>query len=151
VQASYVSKVAGYAHRGDRVELRRLLKGLAFAVAAVGAATVITAALVGPELVVLIYGAEYVVGRDAAVLVALGVVLYLAAAVTNDVAVALGEFRWVQASWVTGALVAGGIVASVDEILLRSTVPLIVGSVAAASLLGGAVIRSVRANDRVPA
>ena len=148
LQATYVSKLATHAHLGELVELRRLLKGLALAVAVVDAATLSVAVMIGPELITFIYGEQYVVGRDATVLVALGVVLYLAAAVTNDVAVAIGAFRRVQVAWVAGAIVACGIAVGVDDILLRSTLPLIFGSTVAASVLCGAVVRSAKTSRR---
>lgn len=141
LQASYLSRAARHAHRGEVRALRRLLGGLAVAVAAVGGATVAAAATIGPALIAIVYGKEYAVGRSMTVLVALGAALFLAAVVANDVAVALGAHRFVQAAWLCAAAAAVVTATIVPGLLLRSALPLVVGAAAAGALLVPHILR----------
>lgn len=138
-QAAYVGRVATRAHAGDLVGLRRLLGRLAALVAAVACLTVVGAAVVGPQAVRLVFGAEYDISRGAATLVALGVAAYLVASVSNDVAVALGEHLRLGLAWATGIASACLVAALVPDLVLRATLPLLVGSVVAAAVLLPAV------------
>jgi len=144
VQASYLSKIAVRSHRRDVAGLRRVLLALATAVGAVAALTIVGAAAVGPPVIQLIYGPSYVFSRAGAVLVALGVCVYLAAAVANDVAVAIGAHTHVRGAWFAGVGAAAVAIVSVDDLLLRSTLPLVVGAAVAGAVLASPVIRSVR-------
>lgn len=144
VQASYLSKIAFRSHEGDVAGLRRMLLRLVAAVAAVAGVTLAGAVLAGPQAIRLIFGPSYEIGRGAATLVAVGVSVYLAAAVANDVAVAIGAHAHVRAAWVAGVLAAAVVVVSVDDLVLRSTLPLVVGAAVAGSVLASPVLRSVR-------
>jgi O-antigen/teichoic acid export membrane protein len=144
IQATYLARVAQAGHEHDSARLRRTLTALAGLVTAVGCATVLFAAAVGPLLVQLIYGESFDISREAAVLVAVGVALYVIATVANDTNVALGHHPRVAVSWLAAVVTGALSMALTDSLLLRSTLPLIVGSlVAAASLITG-VRRTVR-------
>ena len=93
----------------------------------------------GPQAVRLVFGAEYDISRGAATLVALGVAAYLVASVSNDVAVALGEHLRLGLAWATGIASACLVAALVPDLVLRATLPLLVGSVVAAAVLLPAV------------
>ncbi|MCR6491774.1 lipopolysaccharide biosynthesis protein [Cellulomonas sp. P24] len=144
VQASYLSKIALRSHRRDIAGLRRVLLALATAVGGITVLTIVGAAAVGPQVIRLIYGPSYEFSRVGVVLVALGVCVYLAAAVANDVAVAIGAHSHVRGAWFAGVAAAAVVVASVDDLLLRSTLPLVVGAAVAGAVLASPVIRSVR-------
>lgn len=147
-QAAYVGRVAARAHSGDRAGLDRLLRRLAGIVAVVAVLTVAVAAAAGPPIIRLVFGAEYDVSRGMTTLVALGVAAYLMTSVTNDVAVALGEDRRLARAWLAGILVAGVVAAGIPDLVLRSALPLLVGSVVAATLLMPAVQERLVARSR---
>jgi O-antigen/teichoic acid export membrane protein len=144
LQATYLARVAQAAHQHDSARLRRTLTVLAGLVTVVAAVTVLAAAAIGPFLVRLIYGESFDIPREAAVLVAVGVALYVLATVANDTNIALGHHPRVALSWLAAVAAGALTMALTDSLLLRSTLPLIVGSlIAAASLLTG-VGRTVR-------
>lgn len=149
-QATYVGRVAGRVHRHDAAGLRRILVRLAGAVAVTCVVTVMGAASVGPAAVRLVFGTGYDITRGGAIVVALGIAAYLVASVTNDVAVALGVHQRIGPSWIAGVGAAALVAVLVPDLLLRSTLPLIVGSVVAAALLGPAVRARLQAGLALP-
>lgn len=142
-QAAYVGRIAHRAHTGDTAGMRRLLVRLAGLVAAAASGTVLVAAAAGPPVIRLLFGHEYAISRSVATMVALGVAAYLVASVTNDVAVALGEHRRLWPAWMIGSVAAALVAVTLTDLVLRSTVPLLVGSVVAAALLLPVVRRRV--------
>lgn len=151
LQATYLNRLAGGVHRGDRVAVRRLLLLLAGAVGAIAAIVVIGAATVGPWAVRTLFGHEYAVTRTAAVLVAVSVATYLVASVANDASVAVGAHRRIALAWPIGVAVAAGMVAILGDLVVRSTVPLAVGAVVAAGILLPGIARHVRTPGAPPA
>ena len=143
-QAGYVGRIAAIAHQGDSQRLIQLLTRLAAGVAALGLATFVVAVAVGPQLVRLLFGRNYEITRSAAALVAGGIAVYLLASATNDVAVALGLHRFSGPAWVGGAAAAVALALGVPDMLLRSTLPLLGGSVVAAGVLLPAVLHRMR-------
>ncbi|NMR20859.1 lipopolysaccharide biosynthesis protein [Cellulomonas fimi] len=143
-QASYVARIASYAHRGQRAELRRLLTVLAGAVLVVGSVSVLVAGVWGPPLVSLVFGPGYTVSWTMTLLLASGVAVYLVASVSNDVAVALGAQRRLGVAWVVGAAGAALVAVVVPDLVLRSALPLVVGSVVAGALILPDVVARVR-------
>jgi O-antigen/teichoic acid export membrane protein len=144
LQATYLARVTQAAHQRDRARLRRTLTVLAGLVVVVATLTVLAAAAVGPFLVRLIYGESFDIPREAAVLVAVGVALYVLATVANDTNVALGHHPRVALSWLAAVVAGAGTMALTDSLLLRSTLPLIVGSLVAAASLVTGVARTIR-------
>jgi hypothetical protein len=77
-------------------------------------------------------------------LVAAGVGLYLIAWVANDVSVAVGARGRAAVTWLAAA-VAGAVPAIVvSDIVLRTTLPMIVGSAVAAAAVVPLVMRTLR-------
>lgn len=139
LQGAYVGAVARLAHARD-AGLGRLLRRLAALVGVTAAATLAVGAVAGPALLSTLFGPGYDVDRTTAAVAALGVACYLVASVTNDIAVALGEHRRLVPAWVGGVLVATLAAALVPDLALRTTVPLVAGSVTATAVLAPAVL-----------
>ena len=135
MQASYVARVARQSHAGQQAALRRTLTVLGVFVGSMALVTVLGAALVGPEIIGLVYGESFRLDRGTTVLVAVGVGAYIVASVSNDVTVALGSHGTIARSWVIG--VASGAVPLVigTGIVAKSTLPLILGATVAGVLL----------------
>ena len=151
LQATYLTRLAGGVHRGDRVAVRRLLLLLAGVVGAIAAIVIIGAATVGPWAVRTLFGQDYAVTRRAAVLVAVSVSAYLIASVANDASVAIGGHRRIVLAWPIGVLVAAGAVAVLGDLVVRSTLPLALGAVVAAVVLLPGIARHIRPPGGDPA
>jgi O-antigen/teichoic acid export membrane protein len=144
MQATYLARVAGHARRHEISALRRTLALLTSLVAGLVVLTILAAAIIGPWLVRVVYGPSFVVTREATVLVAAGVALYVVASVANDVNVALGRHPRIALAW-SGALLAGAVaVVLSDTLLLKATLPLIVAALLAAMVLVAGVVRAIR-------
>ena len=148
LQGAYVGAVARLALGADP-GLGRLLRRLAGLVGATALATLAVGALAGPALLSALFGPGYQVGRTTAAVAALGVALYLVASVTNDVAVALGEHRRLGPAWIGGVLAGAVTAVVVPDLALRTTLPLVVGSVVAVAVLAPAVLARLHRTSQV--
>lgn len=141
-QATYVARVAAEAKAGHLAAVGRFVAKLGVVVAACAGLATAVAWLLGPVVVPLIFGASYTVSPGVAALVTAGVGIYLLAAVSNDIAVALGAHRAVAVAWPLGVLAAGAAFAlltgSLEE---RASWPLIIGGLVAVTLLAPAILR----------
>ena len=151
LQATYLTRLAGGVHRGDRSAVRRLLLLLTGAVGGIAALVVAGAAALGPWAVRTLFGHEYAVTRPTAVLVAVSVAAYLIASVANDASVAVGAHRRIVLAWPIGVLAAAGAVAVLGDLIVRSTLPLALGAVVAAVVLLPGIVRHFRTPGGDPA
>jgi O-antigen/teichoic acid export membrane protein len=117
---------------GLRLAVRRLL-ALVGSLAVTAAAG---AALVGPQLVRLLFGAAYDVSHTTMGLLGLGTGVFMVAVAASDVTVSLRGHRQVAVGWVAGLAVAALSVLVFQDFLARVTGPLIVGSAVVAVVLG---------------
>jgi O-antigen/teichoic acid export membrane protein len=150
LEALVVPRIAELALRGDVPVLVAAVRRLVLLVAALGAATVLGSALAGPALVSLMFGADFTVSHTTMALLGLGTGVFMVAVALSDVTVSLGGHARMALSWVAG-LVAGALsLLVIPSFDLQVTLPLVVGSVVAAGLLGRAA--QVRVQDlAVPA
>ena len=144
MQASYLARIAGQARRGDVGGVRHTLLILGVVVVALATVTVLGAALIGPELIGLVFGASFVLSRGTTVLIALGVACYVVATVSNDTMVALGRHRTVALAWPLGVAVGLAVVVLGSDLEVRSTLPLIVGAGVAGAVLLTTIVRVTR-------
>lgn len=143
-QAAYLSRIAALSQARDSHGLRVLLAVLAALVGTVAAVTFAGAWAIGPQLVALLFGPGYDVTRTMVALAGLGIALYLSASVLNDVAVALRARRAVATAWPTGAVLAVAAYLVPSDVVVRATLPLVVGAATAATILLPAVVTRVR-------
>ena len=98
-----------------------------------------------PAPVSLMFGAGFTVSHTTMALLGLGTGVFMVAVALSDVTVFLGGHARMALSWVAG-LVAGALsLLVIPDFDLQVTVPLVVGSVVAAALLGRAA--QVRVQD----
>jgi O-antigen/teichoic acid export membrane protein len=116
-------------HTGDRAALRRILAGLAVGLAALGAAALALGYFVGPLLVGLIFGDQYVLGGRDVALLAVGVAGYIGLVLVTQVLVAAVRHRLVAVSWLAGVVVAALILATVPDLLLGAELAFLAGSI----------------------
>jgi O-antigen/teichoic acid export membrane protein len=145
-QATYVGRIATAHHRHEYERVRRLVTLVAGAVGAMAVLTVLGGVMVGPQLVRVVFGPDYVVGRVTCALVAAGVGVYLIASVANDISVAVGVHGRAAVTWLLAA-VAGAVPAlMLNDIVLRTTLPMLVGSAVAAAALVPRILRTSRSD-----
>lgn len=113
---------------GDRTALRRVVGQLASAVALLGTLAVLLGLTVGPTLVGLIFGDQYVLGGRHMALLALGVASYVGLVIVTQVLVASARHREVAWSWLAGVAVGAVVVLVVPDLLLRVELAFLAGS-----------------------
>lgn len=133
LQATYVARIAALVAAGDP-RAASWVRAVAALSWAAGGACLAGMVLLGPWSVALLFGEQFAPGRTTCAVVGAGVGLFLVATVANDLAVAVGRFRWVGATWLVA--VAVGLVA-VLPLSGRDAplVPLLVASALAAAAL----------------
>lgn len=146
-QAAYLPRVASAHHRRDRAAVRRVVTSLAAAVIVAGALAVAGAWLVGPWLVAISFGPRFTVTGGTAAVLALAVAGYLAAAVANDIAVALGRYRAAATAWLVGLAVALPCALLLGDVTQRVAVPMLAGSTAALAVLATVIASSTREGE----
>ncbi len=135
VQPLYLPRVARTAVSGDPRRLRDEVRALLVTVGALAATSVLAAGWVGPGLLVALFGDDFDLGRGRAALVALGFALFVVALVCGDLTVAVGHPVSVARAWVAGLVVGGASLLVLDDVALRTTLPLALGSLAATGAL----------------
>lgn len=99
LQASLLPRLVDASELGDRRTFDRTLRQLLAVVAGLGVLALTAFALVGPQVVRLLFGASYVVGRVDLVVLALSSVLLLLAALLQSAALATSGHRTVAVAW----------------------------------------------------
>jgi O-antigen/teichoic acid export membrane protein len=115
-------------YTGDRATLRRVLAGLAVGLATLGAAALALGYFVGPLLVGLIFGDQYVLGGRDVALLAVGVAGYIGLVLVTQVLVAAVRHRLVAVSWLAGVVVAALVLFTVPDLLLGAELAFLAGS-----------------------
>jgi O-antigen/teichoic acid export membrane protein len=135
VQPLYLPRVARTAATDDPRRLRSEVRALLVTVGVLAVITVLAAGWLGPGLLVALFGDDFDLGRGEAILVALGFALFVVALVCGDLTVAVGHPMSVARAWVAGLVVGGASLLVLDDLALRTTLPLALGSLAATGAL----------------
>lgn len=113
--------------------------------AACAALISLTAAAVGPEVMQLVYGSEYVAGRLELTLLGVGVGCYLATSTFSQALLALDYGRVAAVGWLTSAVLFLAVYAAAPgEPLFRVALAFAVATAAAVPLHGVALVRRRR-------
>jgi O-antigen/teichoic acid export membrane protein len=129
LQTALLPMFSALLHSGDRAALRRIMLRLAAGLGVLGVLAVLLGWFVGPFLVGLIFGEDYVLGgRDVAVL-ALGVAAHIGLVLVTQVLVAAVRHRLVAVSWLAGVVVAAVVLLAVPDLLLAAELAFLAGSV----------------------
>ncbi|MGI8440176.1 MAG: hypothetical protein ACR2NV_08330, partial [Thermoleophilaceae bacterium] len=104
VQTSILPHLTGLFASGEADPFRHSVNATLVAVGAFGAAVATGTLLLGPWVMGLLFGGDFVYGWLGLVLVAAGMGLYLAAATLNQAALARGQAPAAAACWVGSAL-----------------------------------------------
>jgi O-antigen/teichoic acid export membrane protein len=145
MEALVVPRIAELAARGDVRGLLVAVRRLITLVAGLAALAVTASALIGPQVVTLLFGEAYAVPRGTMTLLGLGTGMFMLAVAASDVTVSLRGHRQMAVGWLAGLAAGAVTVVLLQDFLLRVTVPLIVGSVVAAAFLGRAAYSRITA------
>jgi O-antigen/teichoic acid export membrane protein len=132
VQASLLPELSNLRGGGRLDEFRTGLRKLLLAVAAIGTASTVVAALLGPFAVRILFGDEFRLSHRDMALLAAGSAVYMAALALAQALIALSRHDRAALGWACGvvAFVIG--VAAGSELLLRVEVGYLAGSCVAA-------------------
>jgi O-antigen/teichoic acid export membrane protein len=128
LQTALLPMFTALLYTGDRAALRRVLAGLAVGLATLGAAALALGYFVGPLLVGLIFGDQYVLGGRDVALLAVGVAGYIGLVLVTQVLVAAVRHRLVAVSWLAGVVVAALVLFTVPDLLLGAELAFLAGS-----------------------
>jgi O-antigen/teichoic acid export membrane protein len=147
VQAVLLPALARALGSGDTPAFRGSLRRVEMAVLALGGAAVAGAAVLGVPLVHLVFGPDYVLGRNELVLLAAGTIIYIAANVQAQAALALGRHRRVATAWALGCGIAVVVSLAPGEVRTLIAVSFAAGSAAALAALATTVRRALHQRD----
>lgn len=124
----------------DTARLRRGVTVGLVAIVGLSLVAAVVGAILGPPLVGLVFGARYTLTGGEIAVLAVGIVLHLGLLVGSQALVASARHRRVAVVWVAGLVAAGGALALVPDLVLRTAAAFTIGSgvallVAAWSLL----------------
>lgn len=145
VQASLLPRLSALAAEGRSREFRSTLARIALLVGAAGGAGVVVSFAVGPELVRLLFGGGFELGRSELGLLALGAALYMVAVVLSQAHIALERHGTSTAGWAAG--VAGLALATLlgSGVVERVVWAFVLGTATALVVLAVLLPRSQRA------
>jgi O-antigen/teichoic acid export membrane protein len=136
VQASLIPKLATLAAAGKLREFREGMRKLLGLVLALGVAATIVCVTIGPDLVELVFGGEFRLGRADLGYLAAASAAYIVALSLAQALISLAGYARVTIAWLVGIAAFVAVVASIDELLLRVEVGFLVGSLVAAVAMG---------------
>lgn len=146
IQAALLPGLAHAVAGGDRPAFRRQLRSLLTLIAAgMGVFTLVMAA-VGPQLVRLVYGSDFRLGRLDLVLMSIGTAAAMLAMVVGAAVIAVGAPAAAAAGWTVAVLVLGLVMLAPGGLFLRLELSYLAGSVAALAIQLGALVWRARAS-----
>lgn len=135
VQAALLPRLSALAAAGRLADFRAALLRIAAAVGAVGSLGVLVAVVMGPELLQLFFGPDFVLGRTDMALLALGAGLFMQAVVLGQALIALGRHGATAAGWVAGAAGLAITTVLVDGTLARAEWGFVVATLTTTAVL----------------
>jgi O-antigen/teichoic acid export membrane protein len=126
-------------------EFRSALRRVILVLVGFGALLVVAAAVAGPEMMTILFGADYPAPRTALILLAAGVTFYLAAATLSQALLALDRGRAAAVAWSAAAVTfVGGYAILPGSALIAISEAFAVATAVGAVALGALLLRSLR-------
>jgi O-antigen/teichoic acid export membrane protein len=150
VQASLLPRLSELAGEGRTRELRAGLGRLVAVVGAVGLVGIAGSGLLGPWVVELLFGGDFVLGRRTMLLLATGSAALMLATLLAQATIALSGHYRMAVAWLVGvaALVITLSISS-DDLFLRVELGCMVGGLAALVAQGAVLIGLLRAGAQI--
>ena len=142
VQAAFLPALARLAATGQAAAFARQLRQVLLLVTAVGGIFILTMAAIGPLLLRLLYGDEFIATRTMLVPLALAAALYMVAQVMAQTLIALRAYRAALVGWGAGSVVF------MLTLLVPAELELRVGSAFLAGSLSALVVLSLLVRSR---
>jgi O-antigen/teichoic acid export membrane protein len=145
VQAVYLPRLSGYAGQGAAAQLTADLRRLGGAVGALCVVATLGAALLGPTVVRIAFGAEFALGSTDLAMLAAASSIYLLALTFAQALIALQHQARVALGWAVGvvALVSGTFLST--DLVERVELGYLLGSIAATVAMGALLLPALRA------
>ena len=102
IQAAFLPGLAAFAAEGDRASFQRRMRSILLAVSALGVLGVATVAAIGPWLVQVFYGDEYVATRLDLIPLAAAAALFMLASVFTQTLISVRGYTPALLSWAAG-------------------------------------------------
>lgn len=144
VQAALLPRLAGLAEAGRPGDFGAGVRRLVTAVAVIAAAGTLGAVAVGPEVVGLLFGSDYVLGRVDMAYLAAASGVYMVAVVVGHGLIAVKAYARAAAGWLAGIVAFVVVTAAGQDLLLRVERGFLAGTVLALLALGGLFTRQLR-------
>jgi O-antigen/teichoic acid export membrane protein len=156
VQAVLLPHLARTLADGEHKSFRSQLGVALGCTAALAAAGLIGTALIGPQVLQLLFGEDFELPRQDLVLMALATAVSMLALVLQPAVIALGKHRTNAIAWVSGVAVFALTLAWPAEVFTTVEIGLVLGAATTAAILGWQVVRLLpdgeqRDLDRDPA
>jgi O-antigen/teichoic acid export membrane protein len=157
VQAALIPKLSALAAAGKLAEFRHGLRQLLLLFTALGVASTLGCLAVGPELLALLFGEGFELGRVDLGYLAAASATYIIALSLAQALISLAGYARVTLAWVAGIATFVVVVAMVDDLLLRVELGFLAGSTVAAFAMGALLLQRLgtahdqRVVDRLPA
>ncbi len=135
VQAALLPALAALAGSGRLDEFRLGLRRLMVVVGGIGAIATLGALAVGPTVVQVLFGSELALGRRDLVLLTAASAAYMAAMALAQALIAVSAPARVVLAWLAGTVCFVVITALGNDLLLRTELGLLVGSIVAAAFM----------------
>lgn len=144
IQATFVPELSGQRGAGEHEAFRAGLRKLTIAVIAIGTASVISSAVLGPWAVRTFFGSDYQLGVRDMALLALGASIYMLSLTLSQALIALEHHGRAALGWVIGVVVFVIAVVAGRDVLLRAEVAYVAGATAALIAMTTLVWRPLR-------
>ena len=136
VQAALLPKLSALAGAGRLIEFRQRLSRLLVVVSAIAVAGVVGAFLLGPLIIRVLFGEDFVIGRTDIALLAASSGAFMLAVALGQALIALSGQSQVAIGWFLGVVTFLVVTAIGNDLLLRVEMGLVLGSVVAAVVIG---------------
>jgi O-antigen/teichoic acid export membrane protein len=150
VTAALLPRLSALHSRAALAEFQRTLLRLLMFVAALGAVAIAGVLVLGPTLLRLVFGPNFLLSRQDLALLAASCVALMAAQALGQGLIARASYRGVVAGWLVGVAAFFAVVVAVHPLLLRVELGLVVGGLAAAAVLGALQPTLWRRTERPP-
>ena len=145
VQAALLPELAGLAATGRSRAFASGLRRILVIVVILGATAVAAASTVGPATLHTLFGEEFGLGRAHLTYLAAGSAFYMLALTFAQAHIALAGYARVAIAWLAGIVAFVVVTAAVRGLLLRVELGFLIGSAAAAVVMGTMLVGRLRA------
>ena len=151
VQAALLPRLAALIARGDVRQFRSGIRRLLLTVLALSAVTVLVLGVAGPEILHLLFGSRFHLGRVDLVLLSAATAFFMMANVLGNALLALQRFALAAAGWAAGVAVLSALIAVPSALFPRVERSFLLGAVVSVLAFGFLLWNALRGEIRTSA